>query len=139
MKASIRHLADDMRVVPIIMGLGAMLVANRALAINVGPTEFGTFDALFSAWLWTAGFVSLAYAAWFSNRWLMAISGSLLCTGLLSRAVAVIFRLADSTQNLTNPQLHIAGIIYTLLALTTFIIWWRVMAPLLRLRQALED
>lgn len=133
----------ELRVVPMVVGLASLLIANRLWEINrlaedgYGQTFF--LPSLWSWWMLAAGVASVAYACWFTSRVLLAISGALVVAGLMSRAVVVVFQLADGSTSLLEPQLHVAGSVYTLLSFLVALVWVRVMRPATSLlRRALD-
>lgn len=136
-----RWIAHELHVVPLVIGLGAVLVAQRAWELGrscgTDVVDAACFaDRLYAGWLAIAGVTAIVYGFRFGSRWLMAASGALLVTGMLSRAVVVFFSLVDSTDVLSSPQAHIAGTIYTLLAFSVWVVWLRVLAPASAMRRS---
>jgi hypothetical protein len=119
----------ELRVVPLFVGLACILLANRLYAIDQTFNDHDFYPALWPWWMLAAGVACLWYAAVPADRWAMALSGSLASSAMFARAVALALDLIDGGSVLARPQVHVAGIVYTLTAGLIAVVWVRVMRP----------
>lgn len=135
-------LVKELRAIPIIVGLATLLVANRLWVINDLFDDGKFVPGLWPWWMLAGGIACLVYAFNFKSLFLLSLSGSMVVSGYLARAIAVGYQLTDGSSGLLGAQLHLAGAIYTLSAFALGVVWYRVLRPatgLLRIRDTHDD
>lgn len=125
-------LVAEVRAIPAIVGVMMVMLSNRLWVLDTIAEDTGPLPWLGAFWPWwflAAGIACTALFLWPHQRAVMAVSGAMVVSGLAWRAVAVMLSLVEGTSGFAAVQLHIAGIVYTLAALLTAVVWLRVLRP----------
>ena len=124
----------QIRLVGVVAALVMVLLANRFYVLDrlsVGDTDsplpwLGTF---WPWWYLAAGAACGGLALRPSSARLVALSGAMVVAGFTWRAVAVVLAFAEGSAELQSVQLHIAGIVYTIVAALSAYLWVREIRP----------
>lgn len=121
----------ELRLVPAFIGISCFLLSNRLYELSLLPPLVTSFEPYYWAWwMLISGCLCVLYSLHFSSRWLFAFSGAATVTGFMSRAMAAIFVIISEDESASAfIQLNIAGIIYTLVSGTIYVIWTRLLRP----------
>lgn len=139
MPATMAALAAELRTIPILVGSLLVIVSNRLWEIDRLSDEDVFFPGLWPWWTILAALLCFLYAWKPTNRWFLALSGALAVTAMASRAFAVMFRLTEGTTGLADASLHLAGAIYTLVALLLAYVWVKILRPASTLLRRARD
>ena len=114
-------------------GLVAVILlgfANRLWELDQIASDGTWYPSLWPWWFLAAAVATVLWVVCPWRRWMLAVSGALVVSAFVSRAVAVGLAIADGTTGLLTVQLHIAGIAYTGLALAAGWLWVHDLRPL---------
>lgn len=120
------------RAFPFFVGLVCLFLAERLWALEDAAAITQTATWAIQVWPWYAlatGLVTVAYGFFPRNVYLLAMSGAMVVALFVSRALGVVFQITEGSTKLSPPQLHIAGIMYTLGAVACVFIWTKVLRP----------
>lgn len=116
-----------------------LVIAQRLFAVQNGSPIDNLLDPAVWAWLFVAAGVTTAlYALNPTSRRLLALSGALTVSAMLSRAFATLLAITEASDSLTSPQLHIAGMVWTALGVACAYVWstdFRAVTNLLHYRK----
>lgn len=107
----------------VLVGFMMLGIANRMWEIDRLVAEPDYLSGLWPYWFLAGGVLTLAWAIWPWSRPLLATSGAFVVSGMVARATFVLFEVAESGSVLSQPALHVAGIVWTGLAFVLAYTW----------------
>lgn len=129
---ALRYIDLATRLFPFVVALACFALSNRLYVLEDAAKVTQTATWAVSFWPWYAlltGVVTMLYGLFPRNVYLLASSGALVVSLFMSRAFGAVFQLIEGSTKLSPPQLHIAGIMYTLGALCCALIWTKTLRP----------
>lgn len=126
-------LISEIRVVPFFMGAAMLFLANRMWELGVlfdeGEIPLNWFGGVWPWYYLLASLLCFAYSMFPHRKELLAFSGALAVTSFASRAISVLFSIAEGTSNIADVQYHIAATVYVVAAFSTAIVWVQICRP----------
>lgn len=137
-KQALKYIDFGTRLFPFLVGLACLFMAERLVALNSLQSVHTWVSWFWPYYAGAAGIVTIFYGLFPRNTILLATSGAMVVSLFFSRALGSVFQLLVGTNNISIPQLHIAGIMYTIGAAACALIWVKVFRPSTHLLKAHE-
>jgi ABC-type Na+ efflux pump permease subunit len=107
----------------VVTGLALLAIANRLYEIARLDLPSYFFPGLWPYWFVVAGMLTLGWSLRPDSRCLLILSGAFTVSAMVSRAVGTVLQLTEAGTMLTSPQLHVAGLVWTGLAVSLAYLW----------------